>query len=169
MGHHGGLWALQCLRPVQGWDRLHHLDATGRVCPGRQSGWTPPLGGSLQGVVEAVPALVAFEDAQTIYGGGFNLLLRYDVATGTRVVPFLEGGAGDPACRRPNRPTGDPSSRPRSSTSPCRSAPAYAIFSPHRRPSASPTAFITFQMPTPPRIIPGLNADFILLGFSIFR
>ena len=55
---------------------------------------TPPLRGSLQGVVEAVPALVAFEDAQTIYGGGFNLLLHYDVATGTRVVPFLEGGAG---------------------------------------------------------------------------
>ena len=115
---------------------------------------TPPLRGSLQGVVEAVPALVAFEDAQTIYGGGFNLLLRYDVATGTRVVPFLEGGAGN-LLSTPNRPTGDPSSQPRSLTSPCRSAPAYAIFSPHRRPSASPTAFITFQMPTPPRIIPG--------------
>ena len=32
----------------------------------------PPLKGSLEGVVEAVPALVAFEDSQTIYGGGFN-------------------------------------------------------------------------------------------------
>ena len=51
------------------------------------------LKGSVTAIAEAVPALVAFE-SQTIYGGGFNLLLRYDVATGTRFAPFLEGGAG---------------------------------------------------------------------------
>lgn len=52
----------------------------------------PPFKGSVEVVGEA-PLLVAFE-SRTIYGGGFTALLAYHVATGTRLVPFLEGGAG---------------------------------------------------------------------------
>ena len=37
--------------------------------------------------------LLAFE-SQTIYAGGLTGLLRYDLAMGIRVLPFLEGGAG---------------------------------------------------------------------------
>lgn len=129
---------------------------------------TPPLRGSLQGVVEAVPALVAFEDAQTIYGGGFNLLLRYDVATGTRVVPFLEGGAGILL------------STPQSTDRRSQFAASQFNFTlqvgPGIRYFLTPQAafslayrFHHISDANTTAHNPGLNADFILLGFSIFR
>ncbi len=53
-----------------------------------------PLKGSLEVIGEA-PLLVAFEpESRPVYGGGLTALLAYHVATGTRVVPFVEGGAG---------------------------------------------------------------------------
>jgi len=51
------------------------------------------LRGSAEVIAEAVPMLLPFE-SQTIYAGGLTGLLRYDLTTGTRLVPFLEGGAG---------------------------------------------------------------------------
>ena len=122
----------------------------------------PPLKGSLEGVVEAVPALVAFEDSQTIYGGGFNLLLRYDVATGTRVVPFVEGGAGI-LLSTPQ------STDHRSQFRALQVAPGLRYF-------LTPQAALSLEYrlhhisdANTTAHNPGLNADFFLLGFSIFR
>jgi len=117
-------------------------------------GEKPPWKGSLQAVVEAVPVLVAFEASQTIYGGGFNLLLRYDIATGTRLVPFLEGVPASSSPRR-NRRRPHLSFGPRNSTSPCRSLQACDIFSASRPPSASNTASITSQTLASPKTIQG--------------
>ena len=128
----------------------------------------PPVQGSLEGVVEAVPALVAFEDAQTIYGGGFNLLLHYDVATGTRVVPFLEGGAGILLST--------PQSTDRRSQFRASQFNFTLQVAPGLRYVLTPQAAISLEYrfhhisdANTTKRNPGLNSDFVLLGFSIFR
>jgi lipid A 3-O-deacylase len=128
----------------------------------------PPLQGSLEGVVEAVPALVAFEDAQTIYGGGFNLLLRYDVATGTRVVPFVEGGAGI-LLSTPQSTDHRSQFRASQFNFTLQVAPGLRYF-------LTPQAALSLEYrlhhisdANTTAHNPGLNADFFLLGFSIFR
>jgi opacity protein-like surface antigen len=133
-----------------------------------ESHGTPPLQGSLEGIVEAVPALVAFEDAQTIYCGGFNLLLRYDVATGTRVVPFLEGGAGVLL------------SMPQSTDRRSQFRASQFNFTLHIAPGLryflTPQAAISLEYrfhhisdADTTMYNPGLNSDFVLFGFSLFR
>lgn len=128
----------------------------------------PPWKGSLQAVAEAVPALVAFEDSQTIYGGGFNLLLRYDVATGTRLVPFLEGGAGVLLSTPQSR---DPTSQFRASqfNFTLQVAPGLRYFLSKRAAVSIEYRFHHISDAGLTEDNPGINADFVLLGFSIFR
>jgi lipid A 3-O-deacylase len=127
-----------------------------------------PVQGSLAGVVEAVPALVAFEDAQTIYGGGFNLLLHYDVATGTRLVPFLEGGAGILLST--------PQSTDRRSQFRASQFNFTLQVAPGLRYLLTPHAAVSLEYrlhhisdANTTKNNPGLNSDFVLLGFSILR
>jgi hypothetical protein len=128
----------------------------------------PPIRGSLSAVVEAVPALVAFEDTQTIYAGGFNLLLHYDVATGTRLVPFLEAGAGILL------------STPQSTDPESQFSASQFNFTlqvaPGLRYLLTPRAALSFEYrfhhisdANTTEHNPGLNSDFFLIGFSIFR
>jgi opacity protein-like surface antigen len=123
---------------------------------------------TLEGVVEAVPALVAFEDAQTISGGGFNLLLRYDVATGTRVVPFLEGEAG---ILRSTPQSTDRRSQFRASqfNFTLQVAPGLCYFLTPQAAVSLENRFHHISDANTTAHNPGLNADFVLLGFSIFR
>jgi len=73
-----GLWMLD-LR----WGRV----LTGVHGPG-------PLRGTLEYVLEVVPALVV-RQSTTVFGGGFNpLLLQYNFTVSRRIVPFIQAGAG---------------------------------------------------------------------------
>jgi lipid A 3-O-deacylase len=128
----------------------------------------PPLKGSLEGVVEAVPALVAFEDSQTIYGGGFNLLLRYDFATGTRVVPFLEGGAGI-LLSTPQSTDRQSQFRASQFNFTLQIAPGIRYFLNKRAALSLEYRFHHISDANTTEHNPGLNSDFVLLGFSIFR
>jgi opacity protein-like surface antigen len=128
----------------------------------------PPLKGSLEGVVEAVPALVAFEDAQTIYGGGFNLLLRYDFATGSRLIPFLEAGAG---ILLSTPQSTDRSSQFRASqfNFTLQVAPGLRYFITKQAALSLEYRFHHISDANTTEHNPGLNSDFVLLGLSIFR
>lgn len=127
----------------------------------------PPLRGSLEAVVELVPALLAFE-SQTIYGGGFNLLLRYDVATGTRLVPFLEGGAG--ALFSTPQST-DQRSQFRASqvNFTLQIAPGIRYFISKRAALSVEYRFHHISDADLAERNPGINSDFVLLGFSLLR
>lgn len=131
-------------------------------------GEKPPWKGSLQAVGEAVPALVAFEDSQTIYGGGFNLLLRYDIATGTRLVPFLEGGAG---VLLSTPQSTEPSSQFRASqfNFTLQIAPGVRYFLSERTAVSIEYRFHHISDAGLTEKNPGINSDFILIGFSILR
>jgi opacity protein-like surface antigen len=115
-----------------------------------------------------VPALVAFEASQTIYGGGFNLLLHYDLATGTRLVPFLEAGAG---ILLSTPQATDPRSQFRASqfNFTLQLAPGLRFFLSKRAAVSIAYRFHHISDAGLTENNPGINADFILLGFSIFR
>lgn len=131
-------------------------------------GEKPPWKGSLQAVVEAVPALVAFEDSQTIYGGGFNLLLRYDISTGTRLVPFLEGGAGVLISTPQST---EPKSQFRASqfNFTLQIAPGLRYFLSKRTAISVEYRFHHISDAGLTEDNPGINSDFLLLGVSILR
>jgi lipid A 3-O-deacylase len=126
------------------------------------------LKGNLEAVVEAVPVLLAFEDAQTIYSGGFNLLLRYDFATGTRIMPFLEGGAGI-LLSTPQSTDHRSQFRASQFNFTLQIAPGIRYWLSKQAALSLEYRFhhISDANTTPHN--PGLNSDFILLGFSIFR
>jgi len=131
-------------------------------------GENPPWKGSLQAVVEAVPALVAFEESQTIYGGGFNLLLRYEIATGTRLVPFLEGGAG---VLLSTPQSTEPTSQFRASqfNFTLQIAPGLRYFLSERTAVSLEYRFHHISDAGLTEKNPGINSDFVLIGFSILR
>ncbi len=133
----------------------------------------PPLKGSLEVIAEAAPVLLAFESSpafgsQTIYGGGLTALLRYDLRTGTRILPFVEGGAGLLVSTPQSR---DPLSQFRASqfnfTLQIGAGLRYLL---SKRVSLNleyrfhhiSDAHITEKNP-------GLNSDFVLLGLSLFQ
>ena len=133
----------------------------------------PPWQGSLEGVVEAVPVLLAFEStpafgSQTIYGGGLTALLRYDLRTGTRLLPFLEGGAGLLLSTPQSR---DPSSQFRASqfnfTLQIGVGLRYVLS--QRAALSVEYRFHHISDAGLTESNPGFNADFILLGFSLFQ
>jgi lipid A 3-O-deacylase len=128
----------------------------------------PPLKGSLEGVVEAVPALVAFEDSQTIYGGGFDLLLRCDFAMGTRVVPFLEGGAGI-LLSTPQSTDRQSQFRASQFNFTLQIAPGLRYFLNKRAALSLEYRFHHISDANTTEHNPGLNSDVVLLGFSIFQ
>ncbi len=133
----------------------------------------PPWQGSLEVVVEAVPVLLAFESSpafgsQTIYGGGLTGLLHYDLRTGTRLVPFLEGGAGLLLSTPQSR---DPLSQFRASqfnfTLQIGVGLRYVLSK-----GAALSVEYRFHHISDAGLTednPGFNADFLLLGFSLFR
>ena len=129
---------------------------------------TPPLKGNVEAVVEAVPVLLAFEDAQTIYGGGFNLLLRYDFATGTRIVPFLEGGAGI-LLSTPQSTDHRSQFRASQFNFTLQVAPGIRYFLSKQAALSIEYRFHHISDANTTQHNPGLNSDFVLLGFSIFR
>jgi hypothetical protein len=52
------------------------------------------LRGALQYNFEIVPAMV-IRESSTVFGGGFTpVLMQYNFASGRRVLPFLQAGAG---------------------------------------------------------------------------
>ncbi len=128
---------------------------------------SPPLKGSLEAVAEAVPALLAFE-SETIYSGGFNLLLGYDFATGTGVVPFLEGGAGVLLSTPQSR---DPRSQFRASqfNFTLQIAPGIRYFISKRAAVSVEYRFHHISDASTTEHNPGINTNFVLVGFSIFR
>jgi lipid A 3-O-deacylase len=112
----------------------------------------------------AVPALVAFEDAQTIYGGGFNLLLRYDFATGTRMVPFLEGEAGS-LLSTPQSTDRRSQFRASKFNFTLQVAPGLRDFLNKRAALSLEYRFHHISDANTTKHNPGLNSDFVLLGF----
>lgn len=131
-------------------------------------GEKPPWKGSFQAVAEAVPALVAFEDSQTIYGGGFNLLLRYDIATGTRLVPFLEGGAGV-LLSTPQSTAPTSQFRASQFNFTLQIAPGLRYFLSKRTAISLEYRFHHISDAGLTENNPGINSDFVLLGFSVLR
>jgi lipid A 3-O-deacylase len=129
---------------------------------------TPPLKGSFAAVVEAVPALVAFEDVHTIYAGGFNLLLRYDVATGTRLVPFLEAGAGVLLSTPQSRDSTSQFAASQFNFT-LQVAPGIRYFLSKRAAVSIEYRFHHISDAGLTEDNPSINSDFILLGFSLFR
>ena len=126
-----------------------------------------PLKGSLAGVVEAVPLLLAFE-TPTIYAGGFNLLLRYDFATGTRLVPFLEAGAGA-LLSTPQSTDRRSQFRASQFNFTLQVAPGIRYFISKQTALSIEYRFHHISDADTTENNPGLNSDFVLLGFSIFR
>lgn len=49
--------------------------------------------GSAELLLEGVPLFLAF-DHKTVYGLGFNLMVKYNFRTGSRIVPFVTVGPG---------------------------------------------------------------------------
>jgi len=133
----------------------------------------PPWKGSLEGGVEAVPVLLAFEStpafgSRTIYGGGLTAFLHYDLHTGTRLVPFLEGGAGLLLSTPQSR---DPVSQFRASqfnfTLQIGVGLRYVLS--QRAALSVEYRFHHLSDAGLTESNPGFNADFLLVGFSLFR
>ena len=128
---------------------------------------SPLLRGTLAAVVEAVPVLLAFE-SETIYSGGFNLLLRYDFATGTGVVPFLEGGAG---ILLSTPQSTEPRSQFRASqfNFTLQVAPGIRYFIGEGVAVSIEYRLHHISDASTTEHNPGINTNFVLLGFSIVR
>ena len=128
---------------------------------------SPLLHGTLAAVVEAVPVLLAFE-SETIYSGGFNLLLRYDFATGTGVVPFLEGGAG---ILLSTPQSTEPRSQFRASqfNFTLQVAPGIRYFIGEGVAVSIEYRLHHISDASTTEHNPGINTNFVLLGFSIVR
>ncbi len=131
--------------------------------------WKPPLKGSFEVIGEA-PLLVAFEprESRTIYGGGLTALLAYHIATGTRLVPFVEGGAGILVSAPRSR---DPDSQFRSSQ--FNFTPQVGVGLRYRIGERSVLSLeYRFSHISDGGITErngGINSHFVLIGFSIFR
>lgn len=127
----------------------------------------PPFRGSVEVIGEAVPVLLAFE-SRTIYSGGLTALLAYHPATGTRVVPFLEGGAGVLLSTPRSR---DPASQFHASqfNFTLQIGAGIRYFVGERAALSLEYRFHHISDAGLTERNPGLNSDFVLIGFSISR